>query len=420
MSHEYSQLPIRLDADSEAALIQALEAFSGEDESTRVEQLAVGQNRLPVLINAFWTAKQRAGHSLHEISYRACFKPQLPSFFIDRLTAPGDCVLDPFMGRGTTVLESVLRGRHAIGCDLNPLSRWLVAPRLNPPDQDAVVERLDSLELDWSGALDDDLRVFYEEKTLRCLMGLRAYLLKRGTKADPVDGWIRMVATNRLAGHSPGFFSVYTLPPNQAVTPKRQRIINEKRKQTPTFRDVKALIARKSQSLLSGVSAADRQYFARYGTQARLLTASADDLKGIKPESVALVVTSPPFLDTVDYATDNWLRAWFNGIDVEELKLWGFRRLSDWEAAMSRAFKAQAKVLRPGGWVAFEVGEVRKGKVRLEEYVIPAAEKAGLYPVAVLINQQQFTKTANCWGVDNQTKGTNTNRIILLRKPLGS
>jgi hypothetical protein len=420
MSRAYSQLPIRLDADNEAALVQALEAFAGEGEATRVEQLTVGQSTLPVLTNAFWTAKQRAGHSLHEISYRACFKPQLPAFFIDRLTAPGDCILDPFMGRGTTVLESVLRGRHAIGCDLNPLSQWLVAPRLNPPTQEAVVERLDSLELDWSGALDDDLRVFYEEKTLRCLMGLRAYLLKRGTKADPVDGWIRMVATNRLAGHSPGFFSVYTMPPNQAVTVKRQRIINEKRNQTPTYRDVKALITRKSQSLLSGVSAADRQYFAQYGTQARLLTTSADDLKGVKAESVALVVTSPPFLDTVDYATDNWLRAWFNGIDVQSLQLWGFRRLSDWEAAMTRSFQAQAKVLRPGGWVAFEVGEVRKGKVRLEEYVIPAAEKAGLYPVAVLINQQQFTKTANCWGVDNQTKGTNTNRIILLRKPLGS
>src|SRR4051812_3014102 len=47
---------------------------------------------IPVFVNEFWTARQRAANSLHEISYRACFKPQLPRFFIERLTAPGDRV----------------------------------------------------------------------------------------------------------------------------------------------------------------------------------------------------------------------------------------------------------------------------------------------------------------------------------------
>lgn len=53
------------------------------------------------LINEFWTSGQRQAHSIHEVSYRACFKPQLPEFFIKRLTKPGDAVYDPFMGRGT-------------------------------------------------------------------------------------------------------------------------------------------------------------------------------------------------------------------------------------------------------------------------------------------------------------------------------
>jgi len=38
--------------------------------------------------------------------------------------------------------------------------------------------------------------------------------------------------------------------------------------------------------------------------------------------------------------------------------------------------------------------------------------------VFVLINDQKFTKTANCWGVDNNDKGTNTNRVVVFRKPL--
>jgi hypothetical protein len=73
--------------------------------------------------------------------------------------------------------------------------------------------------------------------------------------------------------------------------------------------------------------------------------------------------------------------------------------------------------VRPGGHVAFEVGEVRGGTIKLEETVIPAAMESGFEPALVLINAQVFTKTANCWGVTNNAKGTNTNRIVLLRRP---
>ena len=88
---------------------------------------------IPYLINAFWTAGQRRSHSLHEVSYRACFKAELPEFFISRLTRPGDTVLDPFMGRGTSPLQAVLMGRKALGNDINPLSVMLVRP---PPARD--------------------------------------------------------------------------------------------------------------------------------------------------------------------------------------------------------------------------------------------------------------------------------------------
>jgi hypothetical protein len=84
---------------------------------------------------------------------------------------------------------------------------------------------------------------------------------------------------------------------------------------------------------------------------------------------------------------------------------------------MHDVFRELRRVLRPGGHVAFEVGEVRKASIKLEEIAIPAAVEAGFVPRLVLVNAQQFTKTANCWGVDNNTKGTNTNRVVVLRKP---
>src|SRR5262245_39927835 len=101
---------------------------------------------VPVFENEFWTAKQRQAHPLHEVSYRACFKPQLPRFFIEAFTAPGACVYDPFAGRGTTLIEAALLGRRPIGNDVNPLSRLLVAPRLAPPTVADVATRLHELD----------------------------------------------------------------------------------------------------------------------------------------------------------------------------------------------------------------------------------------------------------------------------------
>jgi hypothetical protein len=93
------------------------------------------------------------------------------------------------------------------------------------------------------------------------------------------------------------------------------------------------------------------------------------------------------------------------------------KKVEDWRMAMADVFLELARVLKPGGHVAFEVGEVRSGRVRLEDHVVWCGIHAGLDPVLLLINSQQFTKTAACWGVDNNRKGTNTNRIVLFRRP---
>ncbi|MDQ6765846.1 MAG: site-specific DNA-methyltransferase [Verrucomicrobiota bacterium] len=371
-----------------------------------------------MFINEFWTSKQRAASSLHEISYRACFKPQLPRFFIERLTGTGAVVYDPFLGRGTTLIEAALLRRHVIGADVNPLSRILTEPRLRPPNIADVRDHLTAVGWKHSDEGPLDLLAFYHPETLREICALRRYLLDRKAQSrlSDVDRWIQMVATNRLTGHSAGFFSVYTLPPNQAVSAERQRKINETRGQTPSRRDVTDLILRKTKTLLQSVTFEDRDALRFAVTKARFITGSSDHTPVIKNSSVDLVVTSPPFLDVVDYAGDNWLRCWFNGIDEKGINIWMFREASQWSAAMERVFIELRRVLKRSGHVAFEVGEVRGGKVKMEDLVIPAARAAGLQPVLVLINSQEFTKTSNCWGVTNLTAGTNTNRVVLLQK----
>ncbi|HEY7791880.1 MAG TPA: DNA methyltransferase [Vicinamibacterales bacterium] len=404
-------------------LEEELHAFRWHGRNTDVEttEVALEHGRpvaVPTFVNEFWTSRQRAAHSLHEISYRACFKPQLPRFFIDRLTAPGDRVHDPFAGRGTTLLEAALAGRIPSGCDVNPLSGILIEPRLTPPGVDEIAARLGTINFGRRVARKDDLLVFFHPETLQEIAALRAYLRDRARRGtiDAVDRWIRMVAVNRLTGHSPGFFSVYSLPPNQATSVAAQRKINAARGQTPPRRDVPALILAKSRSLLVDCDEDTRRRIAQSGSGARVLTTAAAETAAIDDASVDLVVTSPPFLDVVNYAADNWLRCWFCGIDPAEVPITFARRLADWRTAMDAVFRELARLLRPGGAIAFEVGEVRGGTVRLEEVVIPSGAAAGLTPRLVLINAQSFTKTANIWGIANNRKGTNTNRIVVFEK----
>jgi DNA methylase len=406
---------------SRDSLLDELASFRQFRTSTQVLSLGDGDDAVPVFVNEFWTSKQRAASSLHEISYRACFKPQLPRFFIERLTTAQDTIYDPFLGRGTTMIEAALLGRSVIGCDINPLSSILTGPRLRPPTVQQVRERLAKVNWNYDGDFNEELLTFYHPDTLREIYALRSHLLNRNRDYDNsdnsnVEDWIRMVATNRLTGHSAGFFSVYTLPPNQALTPKRQQKINEMRQQTPPRRSVPDLIIRKTESLLESVSESDRSRLHKAASDAVLLTRSADHTPEMRSNSVDLIVTSPPFLDVVDYATDNWLRCWFNGIEESTIEIWTFRKPEEWVAAMQRVFRELRRVLKRGGYVAFEVGEVRRGKVKMEELVIPAAKEANLKPVLVLINTQEFTKTSNCWGVTNQLAGTNTNRVVLLQK----
>jgi len=79
-------------------------------------------------------------------------------------------------------------------------------------------------------------------------------------------------------------------------------------------------------------------------------------------------------------------------------------------------FHELARVVRPGGHVAFEVGEVRNGKVLLERAVRDALKGLPFAIEGVVVNFQDFTKTSNCWGVLNNKQGVNTNRIVLARR----
>jgi DNA modification methylase len=387
---------------------------------TPVDEIEIEGNVIARFINEFWTSKQRQNNPLHEISYRACFKAELPRFFINLFTNEGDIVYDPFAGRGTTIVEAALLGRNVISNDISPLSKILSEPRLSVPSLSEVEERLMRINFSERLKAEIDLSMFYHPDTEAEIVSLKNYLIEKSKlgKEDEIDRWIRMVATNRLTGHSKNFFSVYTLPPNQALSPQRQKKINKERNQKPAYKDVKKIILKKTADLTKGINDKLIEKLRVINKKAKFLTDDARQTKTIKSNSVNLTVTSPPFLDIVNYRDDNWLRCWFNNIDSEEIanKITISKKLPDWEEVMGVVFNELFRITKNNGWVAFEVGEVRKGKVKLDEHIVPLGINAGFKCEGIIINLQNFTKTANIWGIKNNEVGTNTNRIVLFRK----
>ena len=390
----------------------ALSQFTLVDRETMVDELILGSTKYSKFVNEFWTAKQRQSNSIHEISYRACYKPELPNFFIDIFTKEGDVVYDPFAGRGTTLIEAALLNRQIIANDVNPLSKILTQPRLKIPTIQDIQERLDQIKFCGQRA-DIDLSMFFHRDTESEIVSL-----KNNLEDNPIDNWIRMVSTNRLTGHSAGFFSGYTLPPNQAASQRRQKLINNRLGIVPPYKNTKEIIIKKSKSLMRNISSELSRRLENVSSTAIFSSVDSRKTSHISSDSVHLTVTSPPFLNIVRYAEDNWLRSWFNGIDASKIesKISSCRTVDKWSNVMSGVFSELYRVTVPGGWVAFEVGEVNNGKIKLDEHVIPLGLSSGFVCAGVMVNSQDFTKTSNIWGVENMKIGTNTNRIVLFHK----
>lgn len=69
-------------------------------------------------------------HGYHK--YPAKFIPPLAAKLIKEYTNSGDLVCDTFMGSGTTLVESLINGRRAVGTDINPLA-WLISKAKTTP-----------------------------------------------------------------------------------------------------------------------------------------------------------------------------------------------------------------------------------------------------------------------------------------------
>ena len=75
---------------------------------------------MPLEWSTVWSLPERGDWATHNPRYRGNFAPQIPRNIIEMYTEPGEKVLDPMVGAGTTLIEAKLLGRDALGLDINP------------------------------------------------------------------------------------------------------------------------------------------------------------------------------------------------------------------------------------------------------------------------------------------------------------
>lgn len=405
--------------------IEFIEGFNQFGRKTRIEQIPLCGQTIPRYLNEYWASGHYPTNRIHEFSYRACYKSALPEFFIKQLTLPNDTVFDPFMGRGTTLVEAWLRGRYPCGNDINPVSHILTASRMNPPKSKEVEEALNFLfdevfplvSVDY----EEDMEAFYHPNTLLEILKLREFLLSHNFRREReqrknVYLWIAAIVMSRLSGTGAAYLSGYTMPAAAAVNLKRQKKINEQEGLRPYYKDTKEIILAKSERMLSEMNEEIYKLAEQYGTEAELTAFSSDQIRLPKRGQVDLTLTSPPFLDAIDYKGDNWLRGWFMKVDTKTLPIWQSSDIAEWRNSMLKVFRNLYKITKPYGYVAWEVGDVHKGTVKLDEISMELGIMTGFKPVCIVKNVQDFAKVSSLYGVKNNELGTNSNNICILEK----
>lgn len=314
------------------------------------------------------TAPRRWGHPLHGVcSYFAMFPPQLARYMIEWLTEPGDLVYDPFSGRGTTALESVRLGRAALASDANPLSVALSQAKVRIPSLSQAARRVRKLRAGFLPAHvaiegePDDIRMLYSDHTLRQLVYLKA-ALRRG---HPVDSLIIAVCLGMLhANHSSSGatagFSI-SMPNAFAMSPGYVRgYIAEHGLVRPDV-DVFTMVEDK----LGRLGLPDEPIDAG---RAWAQDATSLPPKALRDRPADLVLTSPPYLQVIQYGKYNWVRLWFLGAPPKEVDalLMSSGSLPKYHAFMDAVLRRIRTVVSDDGFVCLVIGDVRRKGVDLD------------------------------------------------------
>jgi DNA modification methylase len=306
----------------------------------------------------------------------ARFLPQLPAITIGALTNPGDRVLDPFCGSGTSLVEAVLQGRNVVGIDTNPIAVLISAAKIAPFEKSkfrryqSELLRLIDQELGASGARFDidssdipnvhEQMFWYHERTLVELGAIWHSIRARGG-AYQVAADVSFSAILRGVSSQEKHWGWIC----DNVHPK-----------TFTYKDPVGAFSAKLEEFERAATDLQKRTI---GSPEAIVERGrcADVLVQYPPETFDLVMTSPPYFGVTDYSKAQRLSyLWFD-LPLEESRLieTGARSkrhrrtaLPQYLQEIKESFGEIARVLRPGAYCVIVLGESPTRDAHLTEF----------------------------------------------------
>jgi hypothetical protein len=267
-----------------------------------------------------WTCTQRypelclMRHRFHALCpYFAMFPEAFVETWVERLTKPGQLVLDPFCGRGTTPFQALLMNRKAVASDINPVAYCITRAKTNAPTAKTLRRRLNELEKGFDHAAWESQRRrmheffhdAYSPRTLRQLLYLRHVLRWEERDSDCMIAALTLGSLHGETERSKHYLSnqmprTISTKPAYSVRYWREHDLH------PPERDVFALL--RNRVTFRYESDVPRARGVVHRTDMRELPRVMRVL-----EPIRCVITSPPYLDVTNFEEDQWLRLWFLG-----------------------------------------------------------------------------------------------------------
>ncbi len=317
------------------------------------------ENRFLKLNPADWSGSCLAMEStLHQLSpYIGKIKSTFARKLIATYTKPRDVVLDPFAGSGTVILESLIAGRQAIANDINPYAITLIKAKMFPPNSlDEAIKNVKyyiSLSKKQINEVDleevpDWIKKFYHEDTLKEIISLSRLLRENN------EDFLLACLLGILHHQRPGFLSY----PASHLVPylRTKKYPPEEYPEMYSYRDVESRLLKKIQRVYRRIPIFD-------GSLNRICF-KKDAEKLVLPEnSIDAIISSPPYMNALDYARDNRLRLWFLGEDdYKKYDTKSPRNIEDFKKLMRNVMKNLYPALKINSYCVFVLGDVNKSK----------------------------------------------------------
>ena len=326
-------------------------------------------------------------HGFH--SYPARLHPETAARLIEAFSKSGSSILDPFCGSGTVLVEARRLGRLAVGVDANPLAielAWLKTRGISPARAEqlvaaatAVAEHAEERRSRRAGPARKRLAADRELFDVHVLLEL-----------DGLQDGIRDIESHELRRVLGLVLSALLTKVSRRPGDTAERLEPRRFRSGHVIRS----FVRKAEELARRLA----EYQALLPPNAPRATARVGDARDLRlrPGSVDLIVTSPPYPGVYDYVRHHEARLRWLGLDTATFgrREIGSRRelsrldadgaLERWSADFSACLRQMAKVLRGSGNAALVIADsvLQDRPLYAEEAIARLARAAGLELVA--------------------------------------